>query len=99
MVTFVAKSEIQNPQYFNPAKYHDKIFEFFTNIVICEHTSTICAQKLREFALETGFKSEDINSTATPWCIANDDTRKWFAQMYMERIEKSRNLMDNVYKK
>lgn len=74
-----------------PAKYQDKMKEFFTNTGLSEHTSTVCGRKLRELALEAGFKPDNINSTASNWCFANDDTREWFAKMYCERLEHSKH--------
>ena len=69
-----------------PTKY-DKIREYFTSAALNGYTSGTCGRRLRELALEAGFSSGSINSTASNWCISNDDTRKWFTDMYIERLE------------
>lgn len=72
-----------------PTNY-DKIREYFTSAGLSGYTSTTCGRRLRELALDAGFNSGNINSTASNWCISNDDTRKWFTNMYIERLERSK---------
>lgn len=82
-----------------PAEYEDTTREFLSIVGKSKYTSTNCGRKLRELALEAGFRSADIKSTASLWYFGSDDDRKWFSTMYIERMEKAQIDADEDTKK
>lgn len=78
-----------------PSEYHDNIWNYFNCSGIQSLTHTSCGRFLKELALCAGFSSRDINATAGCWCIADDDDRPWFMNMYIERIQNTKAFGNN----
>ncbi len=78
-------AELRSTIYY-PRKYEDPLGYYMTKIRT-EFTSCFGGSRSKELALEAGFDPENIVFTSSNWTISSEDDRRWFSQMYINRLE------------
>lgn len=72
---------------------HELLREYFLSITQ-DGSSPVRGRSLRELALRAGFHPKHVQSSASTWCMGNEDDRAWFGDMYLHRVMNSKEVLD-----
>ncbi|CAB11235.1 UbiE family methyltransferase [Schizosaccharomyces pombe] len=78
-----------------PKEYeHDLLLQSQARINL-HGTNPTAGRSLRGWAIDAKYVAENIHSSASTWCFADEETRKWVSRLFIQRVLHSNERLDD----
>lgn len=82
-----------------PPQFESHLRYFFLRKSKKTTTSITGGRELKHLALKAGFPKTNIKNTCSTWCISDDEDRRWFSELYADRLSISRDKKEDTFSK